>query len=99
MNAVQLWPVACTHASQYSYYSILLVASRIGITLADWESEAIKPVGRHRSVAATLIAFLFFALSFREQPFKATHTNRLKLFSEFQIFGVPLSYARSSLLI
>jgi hypothetical protein len=42
-----------------------------------------------RSVAATLIAFFFFALSFREQPFKAEATNRLKLFSEFQIFGVP----------
>jgi hypothetical protein len=52
-----------------------------------------------RSAAATLIAFFFFALSFREQPFKAEATNRLKLFSEFQIFGVPPFYARGFVLI
>ena len=41
-----------------------------------------------RSVAATVIAFFFFALSFREQPYKAAATNRLKLYTEIQIFGV-----------
>ena len=35
-----------------------------------------------------MIAFFFFALSFREQPYKASATNRLKLYTEIQIFGV-----------
>ena len=39
---------------------------------------------------ATVIAFFFFALSVREKPFKESNMNWIKLFSEFQIFGVLL---------
>ena len=37
---------------------------------------------------ATVIAFFFFSLSIREKPFKESSMNWIKLFSEFQIFGV-----------
>jgi hypothetical protein len=39
---------------------------------------------------ATLIAFAFCALSFREQPFKTPRLNHVKIFSEFQVYGILL---------
>jgi hypothetical protein len=39
---------------------------------------------------ATLIAFFFFALSFHFRPFKKSRLNAIKLFSEFQIYGILL---------
>ena len=56
-------------------------------------SGLIGMVGRKtvaQAVLATLVAFLFFALTFREMPYKARKLNTIKLFSEFQIFGVLL---------
>ena len=43
-----------------------------------------------QAAVATVIAFLFFAVSVREQPYKKPTMNWIKLFSEFQIFGVLL---------
>jgi hypothetical protein len=43
-----------------------------------------------QAVVATAIAFFFFALSVREQPFAKPKLNWIKLLSEFQIFGVLL---------
>ena len=43
-----------------------------------------------QAAVATVIAFLFFAVSVREQPYKKSTMNWIKLFSEFQIFGVLL---------
>ena len=43
-----------------------------------------------QAAVATVIAFLFFAVSVREQPYKTSTMNWIKLFSEFQIFGVLL---------
>ena len=39
---------------------------------------------------ATLISFLFFAATVREQPFEQQRLNIIKTFSEFQVFGVLL---------
>jgi len=43
-----------------------------------------------QSAVATLISFAFCALSFREQPFDKPRLNHVKIFSEFQIFGILL---------
>ena len=43
-----------------------------------------------QSVAATLISFFFFALTGKHMPFEATHLNMIKIFTEFQIFGILL---------
>jgi hypothetical protein len=43
-----------------------------------------------QAVVATIIAFFFFAVSVREQPYKKPTMNWIKLFSEFQIFAVLL---------
>jgi hypothetical protein len=37
-----------------------------------------------------MISFAFCAISFREQPFNKSTLNHVKIFSEFQIFGVLL---------
>jgi hypothetical protein len=37
-----------------------------------------------------MISFFFFAVSFREQPFVAPRRNHVKMFTEFQIFGILL---------
>ena len=41
-----------------------------------------------QSFFATLIAFYFFALSYRIQPFNTARLNRIKAFSELQIFVI-----------
>eukprot|EP01051_Picozoa_sp_SAG22_P005755 SAG22_NODE_353_length_11812_cov_58.910783_4_plen_1161_part_00 len=41
-----------------------------------------------QSVVAVFIAFFFFAMSVKEQPFKDWKLNVIKSWSEFQIFGV-----------
>ena len=41
---------------------------------------------------ATLISFLFFAATVREQPFGQQRLNIIKTFSEFQVFGVLLVF-------
>ena len=41
-----------------------------------------------QSFSATLIAFYFFALSYRIQPFNTARLNRIKAFSELQIFVI-----------
>ena len=48
-----------------------------------------------QAVISTLIAFIFFAVTFRCQPFALTesgsdHLNYIKLFSEFQVFSILL---------
>ena len=35
-----------------------------------------------------LISFYFFAISFKQQPFEKPTLNRIKAFSEFQIFAI-----------
>ena len=40
---------------------------------------------------ATLISFMFFALSFHAQPFNTARMNAIKICSEFQIFGILLA--------
>ena len=47
-------------------------------------------VGRGTALVATLIAFWFFAISFKERPFKKGSLNKIKSFSEFQLFAVLL---------
>jgi len=42
-------------------------------------------------VLATLISFMFFALSFHAQPFNTARMNAIKICSEFQIFGILLA--------
>ena len=52
-------------------------------------SGLIGVVGRGtvaQAVAGTLIAFYFFAISYREQPFRSRGLNRIKIFSELQLF-------------
>ena len=46
--------------------------------------------GLAQAFVATLIAFWFFAISFKEQPFKKGSLNKIKSFSEFQLFAVLL---------
>ena len=41
-------------------------------------------------VLATLISLFFFAVTVREQPFELRRLNLIKIFSEFQVFGVLL---------
>ena len=41
-----------------------------------------------QTVMATFVAFFFFAIFFRAQPFKQPMLNAVKAFSEFVIFGV-----------
>ena len=43
-----------------------------------------------QSVAATLISFFFFACTIKQMPFEAHHLNMIKIFTEFQIFGILL---------
>lgn len=43
-----------------------------------------------QTVMCTLISFAFFALSFKAQPFHSRTLNFIKLWSEFQIFGIFL---------
>ena len=43
-----------------------------------------------QSVVATLISFFFFAWTFKQMPFEAQHLNMIKIFTEFQIFGILL---------
>jgi hypothetical protein len=43
-----------------------------------------------QTVLATLISFFFFAFTVRAQPYNSTRLNMLKVFSEFQMFGVLL---------
>ena len=43
-----------------------------------------------QSVTCTVVAFVFFAITFRYQPFIKPGLNRVKLFTEFQIFGILL---------
>ena len=43
-----------------------------------------------QSVAGVMIAFVFFALTFKERPYKSNSLNWIKIFSEFQIFAVLL---------
>ena len=43
-----------------------------------------------QACVATLIAFWFFAISFKERPFKKSSLNQIKSFSEFQLFAVLL---------
>ena len=40
---------------------------------------------------ATLLSFMFFALSFHAQPFNTTRLNVIKICSEAQIFGILLA--------
>jgi hypothetical protein len=44
-----------------------------------------------QTVLATLISFMFFALSFHVQPFNTARMNAIKICSEFQIFGILLA--------
>ena len=41
-----------------------------------------------QSASAMLISFYFFAISFKQQPFEKPTLNRIKAFSEFQIFAI-----------
>ena len=43
-----------------------------------------------QNFAAVVISFFFFALSVYAQPFTTDNMNRIKVFGEFQIFGVLL---------
>ena len=43
-----------------------------------------------QTVIGTLISFYFFALSYRECPFKKNALNQVKIFSEFQLFCILL---------
>lgn len=43
-----------------------------------------------QTLAATIISFIFFAISFREQPFKKPVLNYVKIASEFHVFGILL---------
>ena len=43
-----------------------------------------------QSFVATLLSFMFFAVSVHMQPYKERRMNFIKVFSEFQIFGVLL---------
>jgi len=44
-----------------------------------------------QTVLATLISFMFFALSFHAQPFNTARLNAIKICSEFQIYGILLT--------
>jgi hypothetical protein len=44
-----------------------------------------------QTVLATVVAFAFFALTVRHQPFNVARLNQIKMFTEFQIFGILLS--------
>jgi len=44
-----------------------------------------------QTVLATLISFMFFAISFHAQPFNTARLNAIKICSEFQIFGILLA--------
>ena len=37
-----------------------------------------------------MIGFFFFSISFKEKPFKKDAMNKIKIFSEFQLFAVLL---------
>lgn len=39
---------------------------------------------------ATLISFFYFAIAVKSMPYKSDKLNRIKIFSEFQLFGVLL---------
>ena len=41
-----------------------------------------------QSASAMLISFYFFAISFKYEPFEKPTLNRIKAFSEFQIFAI-----------
>ena len=43
-----------------------------------------------QTVLATLISFLFFALAFREMPYRKRSLNAIKVLSEFQLFAILL---------
>jgi len=43
-----------------------------------------------QTVCATVISFFFFAMAFRERPFEEDRLNAVKIYSEFQIFGILL---------
>ena len=43
-----------------------------------------------QTVCACFISFFFFAISFRERPFEEDRLNAVKIFTEFQIFGILL---------
>ena len=43
-----------------------------------------------QTVLATLISFLFFALAFREMPYRKRRLNAIKVLSEFQLFVILL---------
>lgn len=43
-----------------------------------------------QTVCATVISFFFFAVAFRERPFEEDKLNIVKIYSEFQIFGILL---------
>ena len=43
-----------------------------------------------QTVCATVISFFFFAIAFRERPFEEDKLNMVKIYSEFQIFGILL---------
>ena len=54
-------------------------------------SGVIGLVGRGtvaQSACAMVISFYFFAISFKQQPFEKPTLNRIKAFSEFQIFAI-----------
>ena len=43
-----------------------------------------------QTVCATVISFFFFAIAFRERPFEQDKLNAVKIYSEFQVFGILL---------
>eukprot|EP01051_Picozoa_sp_SAG22_P013703 SAG22_NODE_1565_length_4111_cov_2.333749_2_plen_114_part_00 len=70
---------------KYRHWEVIELARKLIL------SGMIGLVGRGtvaQSASAMLISFYFFAISFRAQPFSKPTLNRIKSFSEFQVFAI-----------
>ena len=68
-------------------------ATVLRFSVSRFRSYDCRVVGRGsvaQSCVATMIGFFFFSISFKEQPFKRDALNKIKCFSEFQLFAVLL---------
>lgn len=72
---------------EYWYWEVVELARKLILT------GIIALIGRGtvaQAVMATFVAFFFFALAVKAQPFHSEHLNQLKMFCEAQLFAVLL---------
>jgi hypothetical protein len=72
---------------EYWYWEIIEFSRKLVL------AGLISLVGRGtvgQAVLGTVIAFGYFAAAFRERPYNSTKLNRIKIFTEIQLFGILL---------